>query len=54
MHSELDCKRVRIFAHSSTREPLNKRPGARLKTESETGEKRKYTDLRVFSFNDYY
>ena len=36
----LDCKTVRIFAYSSTREQSNKRSGARLKTESETGERR--------------
>ena len=33
----LDCKTVRIFAYSSTREQSNKRFGTRLKTESETG-----------------
>ena len=33
----LDCKTVRIFAYSSTREQSNKRSGMRLKTESETG-----------------
>ena len=33
----LDCKTVRIFAYSSTREQSNKRSGTRLKTESETG-----------------
>ena len=33
----LDCKTVRIFAYSSTREQSNKRCGTRLKTESETG-----------------
>ena len=32
----LDCKTVRIFAYSSTREQSNKRCGTRLKTESET------------------
>ena len=32
----LDCKTVRIFAHSSTREQSNKRSGTRLKTENET------------------
>ena len=32
----LDCKTVRIFAYSSTREQLNKRSGTRLKTEGET------------------
>ena len=37
---ELDCKTVRIFAYSSTREQSNKRPGMRLKTESETGQRR--------------
>ena len=35
----LDCKTVRIFAYSSTREQPNKRSGARLKMESETGER---------------
>ena len=33
-----DCKTVRIFAYSSTREQSNKRSGTRLKIESETGE----------------
>ena len=36
----LDCKTVRIFTYSSTRELSNKRSGMRLKTESETGERR--------------
>ena len=36
----LDCKTVRIFAYSSTHEQSNKRCGTRLKTESETGERR--------------
>ena len=35
LHSYLDCKTVRIFAYSSTREQSNKRSGMRLKTESE-------------------
>ena len=35
---DIDCKTVRIFAYSSTREQSNKRSGTRLKTESETGE----------------
>ena len=35
---KVDCKTVRIFAFSSTREQSNKRCGTRLKTESETGE----------------
>ena len=35
--SQLDCKTVRIFAYSSTREQSNKRSGMMLKTESETG-----------------
>ena len=34
----IDCKTVRIFAYSSTREQSNKRSGMRLKTESETRE----------------
>ena len=38
--SELDCKTVRIFAYSSTREQSHKRSGMRLKTESGTGERR--------------
>jgi len=37
---DLDCKTVRIFAYSSTREQSNKRSGTRLKTESNTGERR--------------
>ena len=37
---QLDCKTVRIFAYSSTREQSNKRSRMRLKTESETGERR--------------
>ena len=36
----LDCKTVSIFAYSSTREQSNKRSGTKLKTESETGERR--------------
>ena len=36
----IDCKTVRILAYSSTREQSNKRAGTRLKTESETGERR--------------
>ena len=36
----LDCKTVRIFSYSSTREQSDKRSGMRLKTESETGERR--------------
>ena len=35
----LDCKTVRIFAYSSTREQSDKRSGMKLKTESETGER---------------
>ena len=37
---KIDCKTVRIFAYSSTREQSNKRSATRLKTESETGERR--------------
>ena len=44
----LDCKTVRVFAYSSTREQSNKRSGARLKTVSEipffTDSVRKKTD----------
>ena len=36
----LDCKTARTFAYSSTREQSNERSGTRLKTESETGERR--------------
>ena len=36
----LDCKTVPIFAYSSKREQSNERSGTRLKTESETGERR--------------
>ena len=36
----VDCKTVRIFAYSSTHEQSNKRSGTRLKTESETRERR--------------
>ena len=36
----VNCKTVRIFAYSSTREQSNKRSGTKLKTESETGERR--------------
>ena len=35
----IDCKAVRIFAYSSTREQSNKRSGTRLKIVSETGER---------------
>ena len=36
VEQSLDCKTVRIFAYSSTREQSNRRCGTRLKTESET------------------
>ena len=36
----LDCKTVRLFAYSSTREQSNKRSRTRLKTETQTGERR--------------
>ena len=36
----LDCKTVRMFAYSSTREQSNKRSVTRMKTESETAERR--------------
>ena len=35
-HYTVDCKTVRIFAYSSTREQSNKRSRTRLKTENET------------------
>ena len=37
-HHVLDCKTVRIFAYSSTREQSNKISGTRLKTETQPGE----------------
>ena len=36
----VDCKTVRIFAFPRKREQSNKRSGTRLKTKSETGERR--------------
>ena len=45
--SVLDCKTVRIFAYSSTREQSNKKSGTRLKTESETGRARLARFLRA-------
>ena len=36
----IDCKTVRIFEYSSTREQSNKRSGTKLKRETETGERR--------------
>ena len=38
--NSMDCKTVRIFAYSSSREQLNKRSGTRVKTESKSGERR--------------
>ena len=43
------CKTDRIFAYSSTREQSDKRSGTRLKTESETGERRAKNTLIFFS-----
>ena len=43
-HALVDCKTVRIFAYSSTREQSNKRSATKLKTESKTGERR-YTPV---------
>ena len=37
---KVDCKTVRIFAYASKREQSNERSETRLKTESETGERR--------------
>ena len=45
----LDCKTVRIFAYSSTREQSKKRSGTRLKTDSEIGERR-YGRVRLARF----
>ena len=42
---QLDCKTVRIFAYSSTREQSNKRCGTRLKTESKTRESTRPTGV---------
>ena len=36
----IDFKTVRLFVYSNTCEQSNKRSGARVKTESETGERR--------------
>ena len=56
----VDCKTVRIFAYSITREQSNKRSGMRLKTESETGV-RPYGRVRLRArktlpprFNDFF
>ena len=38
--NSIDCKTVRMFAYSNSREQLNKRSGTRVKTESKTGERR--------------
>ena len=48
----VDCKTVRIFAYSSTREQSNKRSGTSLKTERETGETphTSYTCVRLARF----
>ena len=43
----VDCKTVRIFAYSSAREQSNKRSGTKLKTESETGERRFFLSLHT-------
>ena len=47
--NSIDCKTVRIFAYSSTREQLNKRSGTKVKTESKTGERR-YGYVRLARF----
>ena len=49
----LDCKTVRIFAYSSTREQSNKRCGTRVKTESDTGERRACETLTP-RFTDFF
>ena len=49
----LDGKTVHIFAYSSTREQSNKRSGTRLKTESETGERRLFFLFRSTARDSY-
>ena len=49
----VDCKTVRIFAYSSKRQQSNKRSGTRLKTESETGERRT-RKTRTPRFTDFF
>ena len=46
----LDCKTVSIFAYSSTREQSNKKSGTKLKTESETGDRRLTGRVRLARF----
>ena len=46
----LDCKTVRIFAYSGTREQSNKRSGTRLKTERRLGHARKTLTPRFTDF----
>ena len=47
-HTEtVDCKTVRSFAYSRKREQSNERSGTRLKTESETGERRWACEARA-------
>ena len=46
----IDCTTVRIFAYSTTSQQSNKRSGTRLKTESETGERRKTLTPRFTDF----
>ena len=50
MPTILDCKTVCIFAYLSRREQSNKRSETRLKTESETGERRK----KAVRFTDFF
>ena len=45
----LDCKTVRIFAFSSTREQSNIRSGMRLKTESETVRLARFARVRLYA-----
>ena len=49
----LDGKTVHIFAYSCTREQSNKRSGTRLKTESETGERRLFFLFRSTARDSY-
>ena len=49
-----DCKTVRIFAYSRTREQSNKRSGTRLKTESEQRLERFERETLTSRFSDFF
>ena len=52
----IDCKTVRIFAYSSTREQSNKRSATKLKTESEACEARALRARKTLTprFTDFF